>query len=109
MTIKDKPQVLVASEKHGLRIFDARNQEALHASALQLLRERIRKEWYREPKPSDGSHSENRRYKKEHAVWADIVVADANSDGMRAWRALQDRSDYEYEQVLLYPLESSSL
>lgn len=43
----NRPSVLVISEKHGTRYFDATSVDALHASALALLRERFSDDVFR--------------------------------------------------------------
>jgi len=126
-------QILVATEKHGTRYFDASTDEQLHRAALKLLAERKEMGWYYDPKPPDDAAPELteeqiealpdgkvkdaavqqhlkykatiRRYKDEHAEYLRMEKALAEQDGRAAWVFLQVHADFEYEQVELVKLE----
>lgn len=133
--VKERPwkrQVLVAKEKHSTRVFDATTREALYASALTLLKERMDSGYYyEEPEaPAEPAMTikqlealpegaikraglrewEDRdealqEYRREHASWLRMTKALEEKDGSLAWEALRARYDYEYEYVDLVELE----
>lgn len=131
-----KRKVIIAKEKHELRVFDATTEEALYASALMLLTERGADDyWYEQPAktppqldfdessvhtlPVTLQESAKRRlaaYKLElreygqiKSEWEDIQNAIKNKDGRAAWRILRSRSNREYEYVEAVEFEGEPL
>lgn len=127
-----KKQIIVAKEKHGTRYFDASTPELLAESAFKLLKERWDSDWYYYDAPPEGkdilseeqiaalpterlrfSESEKRkRYLREFYNWQDdqkeyLAIKDCVENNLKnkAWKLLQSRSDYEYENVELETLE----
>lgn len=130
-----KTGILLLREKHGERAFDARTPEALHASALAIVKERNNERWYYPPTPpklceevpddvlerlpeamrkkaKDDKHSNKRnqkRYERDLEKWNLLQKAIAEDNGEAAWKFLQDRRDHEYEGYTLLPLEPKVL
>lgn len=123
-------KILVATEKHYIRYFDATTTEQLHAAALKLLNERVMEAFFdvgRPPLPPDvfglnldslpesirlsaqrqtELHQQRmRQYEEEKIVSEEAKLALETQDGKLAWEILQYRSRYEYEQVSLEECE----
>lgn len=128
-----KKQILIAHEKYGRRYFDASTPKLLDESAFKLLKERWEQGyWYYlddPPKDEDvlseeqiaalpteslrNSESQKRKWHLRNLYnWQDdqkeyLAIKDCveNSLKNKAWKLLQSRSDYEYENVELETLE----
>ncbi len=128
------PGVVVVTEKHETLYFHAPDEATLHRVALMILKGRKKSGyWYgkpEEPKAPDytdlaeirllrgeiqkKARAQLHRY-TEDLYWfraeADrfeaIQKAAKEGDGALAWKILQERSDYEYESVVLVPYETS--
>ncbi len=126
-------QILIAKEKHGTRYFDASTPELLAESAFKLLKERWDDGyWYcLDDPPEDkevlseeqiaalpteslrNQESQKRKdYLRKLYNWQSdekqyLFIKDCVENGLknRAWKLLQNRSDYEYENVELEELE----
>lgn len=126
-------QILIAKEKHGTRYFDASTPELLAESAFKLLKERWDDGyWYfLDDPPEDkevlseeqiaalpteslrNQESQKRKsFLREQRDWEYLAkeyraiencVKNKLKD--KAWKLLQNRSDYEYENVELEELE----
>jgi hypothetical protein len=131
--MKNKKQILIAKEKHGTRYFDASTPELLAESAFKLLKERWNDGYwyYLDDPPEDkdvlseeqiaalpteslrNQESQKREYfLREQRDWEYLAekyraIKDCVENGLknRAWKLLQNRSDYEYENVELETLE----
>lgn len=128
-----KKQILIAKEKHGTRYFDASTPELLAESAFKLLKERWNDGYwyYLDDPPEDkdilseeqisalptvslqaseqakrdwylAEYEDWRRDEKKYLSIKDCVE---NNKKDKAWRLLQNRRDYEYENVELETLE----
>lgn len=86
------PKVLVLHEHHGKMYMDASTEEALHRSALRILRGRLMMDVYYEDD-------------EEFRLEAQKVVN--RKDGKQAWSLLQDRCKYESEDIQLEEIETS--
>jgi len=87
---KTLKRILVVDEKHGYRYFDAGTEEALHASALKLVTERVEDGYW---------------YDDEAQQIAERITK--KQDGNAAWGFILRRSNskHEYETVRLENLE----
>lgn len=131
--MKTKKQILIAKEKHSTRYFDASTPELLAESAFKLLKERWDDGYWYElddpPKEKEvlseeqiaalpteslrNQESQKRKnYLREVYNWQSdekqyLSIKDCVENGLknRAWKLLQNRSDYEYENVELEYLE----
>ena len=130
----EKRYILRFEEKHGDRYFVILGEKELHQACLKVLKERFQdRNWYYNP-PSDepeipaytqeqilqlqgaareAAQREFNNYKKElrdhqkdMEQWARIKIAVETGDGAAAFQILQDRSDYEYERMVLEASES---
>lgn len=125
----DEPCVMVCHQKHGRYYYHIPDTKALHKAALWLLKERLEARWYADPgkkpkgpgfsredveklpealreeakKKLDRHDGEVREWEQEQSTWSDLKNAIDMEDGGLAWEVLRDRSDYEYEQVILEP------
>lgn len=126
-------QILIAKEKHGTRYFDASTPELLAKSAFKLLKERWNDGYwyYLDDPPEDkdvlseeqiaalptaslkNSESQKRKqYLRQFYDWQRdqkeyLAIKDCVENNLKnqAWKLLQNRSDYEYENVELETLE----
>lgn len=131
--MKNKKQILIAKEEHGTRYFDASTPELLAESAFKLLKERWDDGyWYISEDPPENKDilseeqiatlpTESLRaseqgklywYLSEFKDWQKnekeyLAIKDCVETGKKdmAWNLLQNRSDYEYENVELEYLE----
>lgn len=121
-------RILVLSEKHGDRYFDASTEEALYNSALTILTGRLKEGyWYPIPEntqkkldytqediakmpPSMQASAQKALnsyvqgqgyYQNEVQEFKMINDAVKNKDGKTAWKILRLRGDAEYERVSL--------
>ena len=128
-------RILVLTEKHGYRYFDASTDKLLAQAALLVLKERQEDGgWYEkpdaEPPPLDFAESDidkmpasmrdeaRTKYKLYRSLCNDyreacddqarVNHAISTNDGMSAWHILRDRSRYEYERAELENLEDAS-
>lgn len=81
-----KASVLVLKEKHSDVYFDALTEEALHRSALSILRGRVQNHWYDD----------------EFLLRARLVIQ--RKQGEKAWEMLRERQDYEHEGLSCEPI-----
>lgn len=128
---KKSRRILVLTEKHGTRYIAADTDEDLGKAALRILKERtkdgcwyMREELpeafeYREsdisnlPKSLQASASSALRQYRDSVRWVQATNATIDEiervirekDTKRAWRALYDRSGFEYERARLETLE----
>jgi hypothetical protein len=131
--MKNNKQILIAKEKHGTRYFDASTPELLAESAFKLLKERWDDGyWYcLDDPPEDkdvlseeqiaalpteslrNQESQKRKnYLRKLYDWQDnaeeykaIENCIENCLKDKAWKLLQNRRNYEYENVELETLE----
>lgn len=132
---KDHCYVLVAKEKHGTRYFDATTRKAFLKSALALLTERFKANYfyYKPDKPivPQGMLNEEqlkgmpegqlknlavkmlrdyrqacRNCEDDSETYRAIEDAVKEKDGEKAWDCLRARMDWEYEHVELKLLET---
>jgi hypothetical protein len=127
-------RVLVFTEKHRTRYFDASTDELLESACLKILRERNELGYYYEPdaprqekvteedveaasndylkkvaKAQLGRYQmELRRFQQEIDEYHMIKSTLDNNDGKLAYQILQGREDYEYEGMRLEFLETLS-
>jgi predicted nucleic acid-binding protein len=81
-----EPGVLVVAEHHGTFYMDASTEDALHVSALKVLRGRMSSDdWYQLEED------------EEFRLGAAKVIS--KKDGANAWRLLQSRNDVPDEKV----------
>jgi len=124
------PGVVILNEKHDRFYFHAPDEETLHSVALRILKGRARHSYwyvkpeepqkpdYTDPKEIAGLRGNLRktaeeqlaRYKAELAFFetstlrfGDIQKAITTKDGALAWKILQERSGYEYEEIVFEP------
>ena len=83
------PSVLVLDEKHGYTYLDALTEEALHRSALSVLRGRLAAGYW---------------YDNDDDFKRQVQLAIRRKDGKEAWKLLQERRHDEYEGLSLEPL-----
>lgn len=126
-------KIIVAQEKHGDRYLNATTDEALAASCVKLLKERLEQGWYDPGNPPEAKDvltpeqidllpteslriaeaNKCRSYLKELKYWErdvefekqvkQIVQSDV-VDAKQAWRLLQSRNG-EYEAVNIENVE----
>lgn len=128
-----RPQILLLKEKHGDRAFDATTVEALHKSALAIVKERLNEQWYYEPEndstPPEMTEAaiaalpngpikqagllawvryktELQEYKIAQGDWQLVQDAIKNNDGKAAWDIIRSRQDHEYENYRLIRIET---
>lgn len=83
--------VLVLKEKHGDRYILVINTPHLGVISCEIIRQRLNSNWY---------------FDNDIVEATDILnIEDVVKRGRKAWRFLQDHSDYEYERVELENLE----
>ncbi len=119
-------------EKHVDRYFVVDSDEELYATALKILRGRLKSTYYYfdpGPKPEPPDYPEEivhnlplslralavkklQEYKertseweKESEFWGDVNLVCSEADGRRAWGLLRDRSNHEYERVFVEPAD----
>lgn len=123
--------VLVFKEKHGSVYYVVDNDDELFAVALAVVSGRLAMGYYYyDPGPAptidltkekiaflpESLQDDARRRLKEHkqrldfwrnesAIWDVLNKAVKEGDGRRAWEALQDRRDWEYEGYSLEPVQ----
>lgn len=124
--------VLVVREKHSTRYFDAVDLYCLYAGCLKLVKERRDQGYYdvegptiQEPALSeevvagldDGAiklagmkqwaqyKSEWADYEQDREVLVEANKAIQNDDGLLAYCVLRNRTDHEYEEVVMEALE----